>query len=64
MYYDDNFVFTFTDVVLATSHAPWVDDGTRWQLGLLTGQTLWAPRSRLVGFSYCRMRLSDVESAT
>ena len=26
MYYDDNFVFTFNDVVLATSYAPWVDE--------------------------------------
>ena len=34
MYYDDNFVFTFNDVVLATSYAPWVDE-TGWQFGLL-----------------------------
>jgi len=25
MYYDDNFVFSFNDVVLASSYAPWVD---------------------------------------
>ena len=26
MYYDDNFVFTFNDVVLASSYAPWIDE--------------------------------------
>jgi hypothetical protein len=25
MYYDDNFVFAFNDVVLASSYAPWID---------------------------------------